>query len=175
MNIHEVTSQGHAERIGPFKVNKSWGVKGDGEKSNLFILIEDQSGKGAMKVWGQAGHLLKEGSLYTLTASGPRSSIKLEENQGKSLIVCNGCSVHEGDAVASCSQPEVSAPTIQPQAAQEANTPERTRKMLARMAQITMEYHNFLLAVGFSPTDALEISKTGVHNVALWWFGDKQA
>lgn len=179
MNIHEVNSQGQAERIGPFKVNKSYGVKGTGDKSNHFILIEDLSGKGAMKIWGQAGGLLHEGKVYTLTASGQGGSIKVEENQGKSLIVCNGCSVHEDGAGAPASAPAAQEPTVAPQIFQKPpetpNTPGQTTVMLARMAQISAEYRNMLIACGFPEDKAIDIAGKAPEYCALWWFGQKGA
>lgn len=179
MNIHEVNSQGQAERIGPFKVNKSYGVKGTGDKSNHFILIEDLSGKGAMKIWGQAGGLLHEGKVYTLTASGQGGSIKVEENQGKTLIVCNGCSVHEDGAGAPAAAPAAQASTAAPQSFQKPpetpNTPEQTTRMLARMVQIILETRNMLIASGLTEDEASRIAAHAPQNVALWWFGQKGA
>lgn len=179
MNIHETISQQSAERLGPFKVNKSYGIKGSGATQNVFLLVEDSSGKSALKVWGPAATLLQEGGVYTLTAAGGSSSIKVETNQGKQLINCNGCSVHEDGSGAVSSPPAAQAPqTAAPsfqKPAETPNTPEQTTKMLARMAQISAEYRNMLVACGFPEDKAIDIAGRAPEFVAIWWFGQKGA
>jgi hypothetical protein len=95
MNIHSILQAGAANQLGPVTVSKIY-PPNPGAK-NKFVLIEDSSGKGALKIWGAAMNThFSEGQQITLVGSGPKGGLKTSEYNGKTSIDANDCRIEIG-------------------------------------------------------------------------------
>ena len=179
MNIHQILSEGQGIQLGPIKVSKTYPFK-PGDK-NRFVLIEDSSGKGALKIWGAAANSdLQPGMVLTLVGTGPRGGVKTSEYNGKTSIDANDCRIefaggapasdgHSGTTEHVGYSPPASA--YQPPAA---TGSDKLPQVMKRCALATRLYIDELtINHGFSKDEAMMLAQNAPAWYPLMWFGEK--
>ena len=105
-NIHAVLSEGHAIQLGPVTVTKTYDRK-PGDK-NRFVLIRDESGQGALKIWGAAANTpLQENQVITLIGTAPKGGLKTSVYNDKTSIDANDCRLQIAGQESSQASPDV--------------------------------------------------------------------
>lgn len=184
-NIHTILAEGSAIQLGPVTVTKAYPRK-PGDK-NRFVLIEDSSGKGALKIWGAAANTeLAEGQVITLVGTGPKGGVKTSEWQGKTSIDANDCRLELGSggsqqpAQASVEHVGYDAPRQQSQAAHASSgAMQATPKDMQIIRQNALTHAtNLIVAAGVSnafadQTSVLRLAERYAHYSATGEIGDE--
>lgn len=153
--------------LGPVKVTKTWPVRTGGKTDNAFYLIEDDSGKTSLTIWGAAAHNgAKIGDLITITGQNPNGGLAKNEYDGKIGIVANSCKV----TIISDGQQE----NGQQQSHQSSGKVQLSKDdMIALHAQIKNDMKTILIGYGWSNEGAERAAESAPRDMALWWFGEK--
>jgi hypothetical protein len=174
MNIHELTTQGRGEQLGPLTVKKMFDMK-PGDKS-LFLIASDPTGESAIKIWGASpNHGLTQGSVFSLAASGPKGSLQNREYNEKWSINASDCLIKLGGEVPvtptqSTSQP---AQPTQTQAYSGASG-DKLPLVMKRCAEATATYvDELVINKGFTRDEAIMLAQNAPSWHSLWWFGEK--
>lgn len=187
-NIHSVLAEGSAIQLGPVTVSKTYPRK-PGDK-NRFVLIEDSSGKGALKIWGAAANTeLVEGQVITLVGTGPKGGLKTSEYNGRVSIDANDCRLElagqappQGHAHPQAyATPQASVEPVgydEPrgalQAPHAAPGGDKLPDVMKRCALATRLYIDELtINQGFTNDEAILLAQNAPAYMPLWWFGEK--
>lgn len=175
--------------LGPVTVTRIWAAQGSGAKANRFMLIEDPSGKGALKIWGPAASTaIAEGDSLVLTAQGPQGSLQNQEYQQKWSINANSCRVAVNGAAPPAGQSSGGGQAAPPQQRQQPQgggggsqqqppppngTGITTEEICSRSAQLASTMLRECEAIGLPPEISNQLAINAPQTGALWWFGQK--
>lgn len=179
MNIHQAQNEGFSRKLGPVTVTKAYPMKvGD---SSAFMMVEDVSGKTALKIWGLPAHQCpKQGDVIVVVADNQaKSGIKNQEypaGSGKFSLNANGCSletsVGTGGAEKQSPQESHASPSNGPTGFS-VGGPDKLPATMKRAAEGTKHYVDALVESGFSRDEALMLAQGSHSAYPLWWFGEK--
>lgn len=175
-------SQGSGVQLGPVTIDKVYPFTPGGK--NIFMLISDASGKGALKIWGAAANgNYQPGQQITLVGTGPKGGLKVSEYNGKTSIDANDCRVEfgggGGSVEAAQATPAATAGYQQRQAPAVSSVPQvsgedKLPAVMARCAKATALYiEELVVNHGFSKDEALMLAQNAPSYMPLWWFGEK--
>ena len=173
-NIHQVLSEGSAIQLGPVTVSKAYPRK-PGDK-NRFVLIRDDSGQGALKIWGPAANTeLVDGQTIILVGQGPKGGLKTSEYNNKVSIDANECRIEfPGDrlqtAQAAPQQAHVApAAHVSPQ-----NLDAKLDAVARQCGRFCRTFIDELVVnQGFSRDEAIQLAQNAPSWFPLYWFGEK--
>lgn len=181
--IAQIQQEGQGLTLGPVKITRIFPKSGFGDKANLFILVEDATGKTGVKIWGPAANnVFSEGEIITLTGGGPKGGLKNQEypvGSGKWSLNANDCRIsRSGQAIESPQEPSQPAQAYQQhqptQSAPQAYSGDKLDAVAKRAALGTHLYVDALVVNhGFSRAEAIQLA-VGAHSLhPLFWFGEK--
>jgi hypothetical protein len=176
MNIHQLQTEGSGHRLGPFTVTKSYPAKpGD---SSVFILIKDDSGSAALKIWGiGAAQTPRQNETISLvTDGGPKSSITNKEypvGSGKFSINASGCQIVREGGAESSHNPIPAAQTNEPASNSYGTNKASLEQTMQKAAEATHHYVIALQDVGFTREESIQLSVNAGSLYPLYWFGEK--
>jgi len=173
MNIHQIQNEGRSQKLGPVEVKKVYPMK-PGAK-NAFMLIEDSSGKTALKIWGLSpSQMPAEGSSITLIGNGSQKSgitnQEYPEGSGKFSLNASECSFSEGVGQG---EPEQPSSNVVPQNTMTTNSSDKLAQVMKRAALANHMYVEELILHGYTKDEAIMMSQGAGNTFPLWWFGEK--
>lgn len=174
--IHTMLSQGSGVQLGPVTIDKVYPFTPGGK--NIFMLISDASGKGALKIWGAAANgSYQPGQQITLVGTGPKGGLKVSEYQGKTSIDANDCRVEFGGGGGSVEAAQPAPAGYQPRQAPAPSvtsgkgTIEDVAKQAARGTALYID--ELVVNHGFSRDEAIMLAQ-GAHTMfPIYWGGEK--
>lgn len=181
-NLHQVLNEGSVTNLGPIQVTSVYPMK-PGDKS-LFVLVQDGSGKGALKIWGPAAHCgIQNGQSITVNAAGPKGSIKTSVWNNKTSIDCNDCEITIVGTMGGAPQGQAAPQGRYAQEEQRSPQPsfqgglslddkvEATARQAARWTSIYVD--DLVVNGGFSRDEAIMLAQGSAGGFPLFWFGEK--
>lgn len=178
MTINEILQQGSGPSLNNVEVTKVYPKKNP--KGALFLLIKDNSGSGALKLWNQAGNgIYREGDIITVQPNSPEGSVTRTEYNGKVSIDANGCSVTvAGDNIPGNPTQDTPAPNTA-FTAQSEHTSEEKKQVLNDMEcafqAFTVCNHvlHFAHKAGWPEDKAFDLAIAAMDSPSKLWFGQK--
>lgn len=159
--------------LGPVEVTKVYDMKP--EDKSAFMLIKDDSGTAALKIWAlPMSQLPRVGERIRIFASGAKASIANKEwpqGSGKFTLNASGCSI-ESDAAPSGGYSSPQQTSAHPAQAT-AGGVDKLPATMRRAATSTKLYVDALVEQGFSKEEALMLAQGSSGAYPLWWFGEK--
>lgn len=200
MNIHEVSSQGNARTLDNVTIEGDWGVKGNGQNQNRFILVKDNTVDRAiaLKIWGAAATgNYKKGDVISVVGQGRDGGVEMVTKDNKNTINANDCEVtivssapaETGGNTGGSNAPRsnyqnrggssapprqnYSQPRNNPPAQQKGGESLTGEQIIDRVTYLMGYKRDRLLELGYSQDNAEKGSFNAGIDASNWWFGDR--